>query len=143
MILPTPPPVWTLHPGLARDTVKLGDLPLSRVLLVNDANWPWLLLVPRRLDVRDVIDLDDVEQGQLTTEISRVARALKALTTCHKLNIAALGNVVPQLHVHVIGRREGDAGWPKPIWGAAPAIAYDTQDLERFNAPLRRKIWIE
>jgi diadenosine tetraphosphate (Ap4A) HIT family hydrolase len=99
--------------------------------------------VPRRLDVRDIIDLDEVEQAQLTTEMSRVARALKTVTACHKLNIAALGNVVPQLHVHVIARREGDAGWPKPIWGAAPAIAYEKQDLEHLNAILRRKIWIE
>ena len=143
MILPTPPPAWTLHPQLTRDTVMLGDLPLSRVLLVNDENWPWLLLVPRRRDVCDFIDLDDVEQAQLTTEMTRVARALKAVTACDKLNIAALGNVVPQLHVHVIARREGDAGWPKPIWGAAPAIAYDRQDLERISAALRRKIWIE
>jgi diadenosine tetraphosphate (Ap4A) HIT family hydrolase len=143
MILPTPPPAWTLHPGLARDTIMLGDMPLSQVLLVNDANWPWLLLVPRRLGVRDIIDLDEVEQAQLTTEMSRAARALKAVTVCDKLNIAALGNVVPQLHVHVIARREGDAGWPKPIWGAAPAIAYQTQDIESFKASLRRKIWID
>ena len=68
---------------------------------------------------------------------------VKAVTACHKLNIAALGNVVPQLHLHVIARREGDTGWPKPIWGAAPAIPYGTPDLERFNATLRRKIWIE
>jgi diadenosine tetraphosphate (Ap4A) HIT family hydrolase len=143
MILPTPPPAWTLHPALARDTLMLGDLPLSRVLLVNDANWPWLLLVPRRLNVRDIIDLDEVEQGQLMTEMSRLARALKEVTACDKLNIAALGNVVPQLHVHVVARREGDAGWPKPIWGAAPAIAYEASDLEGFKAALRRKIWIE
>jgi len=143
MILPMPPPAWTLHPGLARDTVVLGDLPLSRVLLVDDANWPWLLLVPRRLDVSDIIDLDEVEQAQLATETSRVARALKAVTACHKLNIASLGNVVPQLHVHVIARRKGDTGWPKPIWGAAPAIAYKEQELEPFKAELRRKIWIE
>src|SRR5262249_59051317 len=97
MILPMPPPAWTLHPGLARDPVMLGDLPLSRVLLVDDANWPWLLLVPRRLDVSDIIDLDEVEQAQLATETSRVARALKAVTACHTLNIASLGNVVPQL----------------------------------------------
>ena len=141
MILPTS--AWTLHPGLARDTVMLGDLPLSRVLLVDDANWPWLLIVPRRLDVRDIIDLDEVEQAQLTTELSRVARAIKAITVCHKLNIAALGNVVSQLHVHVIARCEGDAGWPKPIWGAAPAIAYEPQDLEQLKAMLRRRIWIE
>jgi diadenosine tetraphosphate (Ap4A) HIT family hydrolase len=65
------------------------------------------------------------------------------VTACHKLNIAALGNVVPQLHVHVIARRQGDAGWPKPIWGVAPAIAYEATELERFKATLRRKIWIE
>ena len=138
-----PPSAWTLHPGLARDTVMLGDLPLSRVLLVDDANWPWLLIVPRRHDVRDIIDLDEVEQAQLTTELSRVARAIKAVTVCDKLNIAALGNVVPQLHVHVIARCEGDAGWPKPIWGAAPAIPYVPQDLEQLKAMLRRRIWIE
>ena len=143
MILPTPPPTWSLHPQLARDTLPLGDLPLSRVLVINDANWPWLLLVPRRLDVRDIIDLDEVEQAQLMTEITRVARALKAVTACDKLNIAALGNVVPQLHVHVIARREGDAGWPKPIWGAAPPLAHDKTELERFTEALRRKIWVE
>ena len=109
---PTPsPPPWSLHPQLARDTVELGDLPLSRVLVVNDANWPWLLLVPRRVGIVEIIDLDEVEQAQLMTEITRVARALmKTVTGCDKLNIAALGNVVPQLHVHVIARREGDAG---------------------------------
>src|SRR5215813_14180871 len=102
------PSRWQLHPQLARDTIVLGDLPLSRVLIVNDANWPWLLLVPRR-DVGEIIDLDEVEQAQLMTEIARVSRALKTVTKCDKLNIAALGNVVPQLHVHVIARRAGDA----------------------------------
>jgi diadenosine tetraphosphate (Ap4A) HIT family hydrolase len=140
--LPPAPPSWSLHPQLARDTVNLGDLPLSRVLVVNDANWPWLLLVPRRLGASEVIDLDEVEQAQLTTEISRAARAMKAVTGCDKLNIAALGNVVPQLHVHVIARREGDAGWPRPIWGAAPAMAYDKHALEQCMEGLRQKIWV-
>jgi diadenosine tetraphosphate (Ap4A) HIT family hydrolase len=145
MIIPTPPPApppWSLHPQLGRDTVHLGDLALSRVLVVNDANWPWLLLVPRRLGVREIIDLDEVEQAQLMTEISRAARALKAVTGCDKLNIAALGNVVPQLHVHVIGRREGDAGWPRPVWGAAPAVAYEKQAIEQFTGDLRERIWV-
>jgi diadenosine tetraphosphate (Ap4A) HIT family hydrolase len=135
------PSRWQLHPQLARDTIVIGDLPLSRVLIVNDANWPWLLLVPRR-DVSEIVDLDEVEQAQLTTEIARVARALKSVTACDKLNIAALGNVVPQLHVHVIARRAGDAGWPKPIWGAAPPLAHDQAELERFTAAIRRKIWL-
>ena len=136
------PSQWRLHPQLARDTIVLGDLPLCRVLIVNDANWPWLLLVPRRDDVNDIIDLDEVEQAQLMTEITRVARALKTVTECDKLNIAALGNVVPQLHVHVIARRAGDAGWPKPIWGAAPPLSHDKAELERFTSAIRRKIWL-
>jgi diadenosine tetraphosphate (Ap4A) HIT family hydrolase len=145
MIIPTRPPApppWLLHPQLARDTVNLGDMPLSRVLVVNDANWPWLLLVPRRLGVSEIIDLDEVEQAQLMTEIARVARAMKAATGCDKLNIAALGNVVSQLHVHVIARREGDAGWPRPVWGAAAPMSYGKSALEQFMERLRQKIWV-
>jgi diadenosine tetraphosphate (Ap4A) HIT family hydrolase len=145
MIIPTRPPApppWSLHPQLARDTVNLGDMPLSRVLVVNDANWPWLLLVPRRLGVSEIIDLDEVEQAQLMTEIARLARAVKAVTGCDKLNIAALGNVVSQLHVHVIARREGDAGWPRPVWGAAAPMPYDKSALEQFIEGLRQKIWV-
>jgi diadenosine tetraphosphate (Ap4A) HIT family hydrolase len=145
MIIPTPPPApppWSLHPQLARDTQTLGDLPLSRLLVVNDANWPWLLLVPRRIGVSEIIDLDEVEQAQLMTEITRAARSMKTATGCDKLNMAALGNVVPQLHVHVIARREGDAGWPRPVWGAAPAMAYEKHALEQFMESLRKRIWV-
>ena len=134
---------WSLHPQLDRDTASIGDLPLSRVLIINDANYPWLLLVPRRPEHRRVIDLDEVEQAQLMTEITRVARALRAVTNCDKLNIAALGNVVPQLHVHVIARFRSDAAWPKPVWGAAPPRAYDREELHSFGQPLRKKIWLE
>jgi diadenosine tetraphosphate (Ap4A) HIT family hydrolase len=112
------------------------------VLVVNDANWPWLLLVPRAPGVSEILDLDEVAQAQLMTEITRVARALKAVTECDKLNIAALGNVVPQLHVHVIARRAGDAAWPKPIWGAVPPLPHDQGELDRFIAAIRRKIWL-
>jgi diadenosine tetraphosphate (Ap4A) HIT family hydrolase len=139
--LHTPEP-WSLHPQLARDTIAIGDLALSRVLVVNDANWPWLLLVPRRPDASEFIDLDEVERAQLMTEITRVARALKEVTACDKLNVAALGNVVPQLHVHVIARRSGDAGWPKPIWGAAPPLPHDARELDRFVTAIRRKVWV-
>jgi len=145
MIIPAPPSApssWSLHPQLARDTASLGDLPLSRVLIVNDANWPWVLLVPRRLGVSEIIDLDEIEQAQLMTEITRVARAMKTVTSCDKLNIAALGNVVSRLHVHIIARREGDAGWPRPVWGAAAPIAYNKSALEQFIKSLRQKIWV-
>jgi diadenosine tetraphosphate (Ap4A) HIT family hydrolase len=133
---------WSLHPQLEKETVNIGDLPLSRVLVVDDANYPWLLLVPRRADARDIIDLDEVEQAELMTEIVRVSRALRAVTACDKLNVAALGNVVPQLHVHVIARRVNDAAWPKPVWGQAPALAHDPLELEAFIRELRRRIWL-
>src|SRR3954453_12102411 len=95
---------WTLHPQLAADTVIVGDLPLSRVLLMNDANYPWLILVPRNADLIEMIDLNDAEQAQLMREVTLAARALREITAFHKLNIAALGNMVPQLHVHIIAR---------------------------------------
>jgi diadenosine tetraphosphate (Ap4A) HIT family hydrolase len=136
------PDPWSLHPQLSQDTIDIGDLPLSRVLVIKDANYPWLLLVPRRSGASEIIDLDEVEQAQLTTELGRVARALKAVTACDKLNIAALGNVVPQLHVHVIARRQGDAAWPRPVWGAAPPLEHDPGELQDFIRALRRKIWL-
>lgn len=136
------PPAWSLHPQLEKDTINIGDLPLSRVLVINDANYPWLLLVPRRAGAIEIVDLDEVAQAQLMTEIARVARALQDVTKPDKLNIAALGNVVPQLHVHIIARRRSDAAWPRPVWGAVPALAHDPQEVEAFIGALRRKIWL-
>ena len=133
---------WTLHPQLERDTVNVGDLPLCRVLVIEDANYPWLLLVPRRADVVEILDLDEVEQAQLMAETTRVARALREITQCDKLNIAALGNVGPQLHVHVIARRKSDAAWPRPVWGAVPAVAHDPEELKLFIGAMRKKIWL-
>ena len=117
---------WSLHSQLKKDTIDIGDLPLCRVLVIKDAHYPWLLLVPRRDNAVEIIDLDEVEQAQLMTETSRVARALKDITKCDKLNIAALGNLVPQLHVHVVGRNPGDPAWPGPVWGHSPSVPYET-----------------
>jgi diadenosine tetraphosphate (Ap4A) HIT family hydrolase len=136
------PADWSLHPQLTQDTIDIGDLPLCRVLVIKDANYPWLLLVPRREGAVEIIDLDDVAQAQLTTELSRVARALKEITKCDKLNIAALGNVVPQLHVHIIARRKNDVAWPRPVWGVAPAVPHDAAEVQNFISALRRKIWL-
>lgn len=135
-------PAWSLNPQLEKDTINIGDLPLSRVLVIKDANYPWLLLVPRRANTVEIIDLSEVEQAQLMTEINRVARALKDITKPDKLNIAALGNVVPQLHVHIIARRSSDAAWPRPVWGVVPPLAHDPQEVEAFISALRRKIWL-
>jgi diadenosine tetraphosphate (Ap4A) HIT family hydrolase len=133
---------WSLHAQLQKDTIDIGDLPLSRVLVIKDAHYPWLLLVPRRDKAVEIIDLAEVEQAQLMTEISRVARALKEITKCDKLNIAALGNMVPQLHVHIIARRTGDVAWPRPVWGVAPPLAHDAEEVQRFISALRRRIWL-
>ena len=136
------PAAFTLHHQLQKDTIDIGDLALCKVLVIKDANYPWLLLVPRRADVTEITDLDEVEQAQLMTEINRVARALKDVTKCDKLNIAALGNMVPQLHVHVIARRTSDAAWPRPVWGVVGAIPHDAQEVQSFISALRRKIWL-
>jgi diadenosine tetraphosphate (Ap4A) HIT family hydrolase len=128
---------WTLDPRLEADSIPLGDLPLSRVLLMNDANYPWLILVPRRPNLVELIDLDDSGQATLMIEIARAARALKDVTPCDKLNVAALGNTVRQLHVHVIARRSGDPAGAGPVWGAVPARPYESAERERLAAALR------
>ena len=133
---------WSLHPQLAADTVAVGDLALSRVLLANDANYPWLILVPRQPGLVELIDLEPNEQVQLIAEIDAAARALKSVTECEKLNIAALGNIVAQLHVHVVARRHSDAAWPKTVWGAVPPIAYDPMIRDGLVAALRTRLGV-
>jgi diadenosine tetraphosphate (Ap4A) HIT family hydrolase len=132
--------VWELHPHLARDTVAIGDLPLSRILLMNDANYPWLLLVPRRPDLIELIDLDEPDRVQLIAEIWQVSRGLKAVAPCDKLNVAAIGNLVPQLHIHIVARSRSDIAWPKPVWGLGPPRAYDGADLDRLTEALHRAL---
>jgi diadenosine tetraphosphate (Ap4A) HIT family hydrolase len=133
-------PSWSLHPQLQQDTETLGDLALSRLLVSNDANYPWLLLVPRRPGASEIVDLDMADQRQLMAEIAAVSHALKAVTLCDKLNIAAIGNMVPQLHVHIVARRRDDPAWPKPVWGAVPARGWDAAGRERLVTALRGKI---
>lgn len=131
----TPP--WSLHPQLEKDGVTIADLALCRVLALNDANYPWIVLVPRRADARDIIDLTDADQARLTIETDRAARALRDISVCDKLNIAALGNMVPQLHIHIIARTLTDAAWPRPVWGVAPQRPYSAADLDNFVATFK------
>lgn len=128
---------FSLHPQLAADTMLVGDLPLARVLLMNDANYPWLILVPRLPGIVEIIDLEENAQVQLMGEIARTSAALKEVTACDKLNVAAIGNVVPQLHVHVVARYRTDIAWPKPVWGAAPAKPYADDARAQLVARLR------
>ena len=115
---------FALDPRLEADTHAIGDLPLSQLLLMDDARFPWLILVPRIAGARELIDLDEGDQRTLLGELNLVGRALETLLRPDKLNVAALGNVVPQLHVHLIARFEGDSAWPQPIWGQGDRVAY-------------------
>lgn len=127
---------FTLDTRLATDGVALGRFALSRLLLMNDATYPWLILVPERAGVSEVFDLADDDQRALAAETAFVARALKALSGADKINIAALGNVVAQLHVHVIARFLTDPAWPAPVWGRVPVRAYTTEEAAIMGASI-------
>lgn len=120
---------WHLHPQLADDTHPLATFALCELRLMDDANYPWLVLVPRVADAVELIDLDATQRHALTDEIDRVSHVLRGVFRPHKLNIAALGNLVPQLHVHVIARYEDDPAWPRPVWGTAAARPYTAEAL--------------
>ena len=128
---------FTLHSRLEADTHFATDWPLCRVLVMNDARYPWLVLVPRREGVTEVTQLEPADRTQLMDEIARAGHFLQALPEVAKLNIGALGNKVPQLHVHVVGRHQGDPAWPGPVWGHSPAIPYDADALARMLSLVR------
>ena len=118
---------FALHPQLAADTLVVADWALSRVLLMNDARYPWLILVPRRAGVSELHELDEAGGQTLMAEIVRAGKGLKAATGAYKINTAALGNMVAQLHIHVIARHVGDETWPSPVWGRGLAAPYTAQ----------------
>jgi diadenosine tetraphosphate (Ap4A) HIT family hydrolase len=121
---------FELDPQLDNDSLFLTDWPLCRVLRMNDRAYPWLILVPRRTAKREIIDLSSADQALLLGEIGRACKAIKQVLKPEKLNVAALGNVTPQLHVHVIGRFTSDPAWPRPIWGVQKPLPFDSDDAE-------------
>ena len=123
---------FALDPRLQADTQPIGDLPFTRALLMNDARFPWLVLVPRVAGLRELIELPQGDQQRLLDDIDRAAHVLHAIEKPDKLNIAMLGNVVPQLHVHVIARFARDAAWPKPVWGVGERVPYAAHELRRY-----------
>ncbi|MCU7372920.1 HIT domain-containing protein [Tahibacter amnicola] len=128
---------FVLDPRLANDSHVVGELALSRVLLMNDMRFPWLILVPRRPGLRELTELSREEQRQLLDEVNQAAHVLHAIAKPDKMNIAALGNVVPQLHLHVIARYVGDAAWPRPVWGVGVADPYTAAESSRVLGLLR------
>ena len=132
---------FSLHPRLQQDCIELGRFSLCRVLLLNDARYPWCILVPEREGVREIHDLEVEDQHQLLTESVQLSRFLAETFQADKMNVAALGNLVPQLHLHHIVRYRTDAAWPGPVWGALPPEPYDDEALAGMReklAPLFR-----
>jgi diadenosine tetraphosphate (Ap4A) HIT family hydrolase len=128
---------FNLDARLAADTVMVADGPLSQLRLVDDSRFPWLVLVPRIPGAVEWLDLDGASQRLLLAEINLCGQLLRALGPVHKLNIGALGNVVRQLHVHVLARSEGDAAWPAPAWGSGPALRYPAAQRQALVEALR------
>jgi diadenosine tetraphosphate (Ap4A) HIT family hydrolase len=126
---------FQLDSRLEADTYLVGDLMLSRVLLMDDARFPWVILVPRRPEIREIIDLELRDRAMLYRDMEAVMDAMKRLFSPTKLNVAALGNMVPQLHMHVIARFDDDQAWPKPVWSVGERVPYDpTMADERAKA---------
>lgn len=126
--------VFQLHPQLAADSYPLTTWPLCEVRVINDANYPWLVLIPRKPGLRDFDDLSGEDMVLAGEEIREASRALRQLYRPDKMNVAALGNQVPQLHIHVIARFQGDAAWPNPIWGVLQARPYSDENDDRIVA---------
>ncbi|EDY86993.1 diadenosine tetraphosphate (Ap4A) hydrolase [gamma proteobacterium HTCC5015] len=122
--------MFSLHPQLAKDSRVVGDFPLCRLLLIRDQQYPWFVLVPRREGIRELYELSFEDQQQYFAESLNVSRELMRVFRGEKLNVAALGNMVPQLHIHHIIRYSNDAAWPGPVWGAVPMRDYDKASLD-------------
>jgi diadenosine tetraphosphate (Ap4A) HIT family hydrolase len=130
---------FMLDPRLAADSVPVTTLDLCEVRLMNDARFAWLLLVPRRAGLSEIHDLPEAEQDLLWQEVRQAAQALRSSAPCDKLNLGALGNIVRQLHLHVVARMEGDAAWPGPVWGSGAAVPYAVDERDALVTALRRQ----
>jgi len=132
--------MFTLHERLKADTIEITRLRLSVILLMNDSSFPWLLLVPMREGVKEIHDLSTADRALLIEEIALASKAIQRTFQTDKINVGALGNIVPQLHVHVIGRFTSDRAWPGPVWGAGDSVPYTHAELDKTIALLREAL---
>ncbi|WP_273151692.1 HIT domain-containing protein [Methylophaga thiooxydans] len=130
--------MYELHSQLAKDTIQIGQFELCDVLLMNDDRYPWVILVPRRVNVREIHQLSEAEQQRLLQESSFVSQAMTQLFSAHKMNVAALGNIVEQLHLHHVARFTSDFAWPKPVWGIGDAMPYSDVAAKAMLSQLKR-----
>jgi len=133
---------FLLDPRLSRDTGHVGDFPLCRVLLMNDSRWPWLILVPRQDELVELTDLAPADRAELMEEAALAATWLKAHAKAEKINVGALGNVVRQLHLHVVARRAGDPAWPGPVWAFGAAVPYGEADARALADAARKGLGV-
>ena len=124
---------FILDKKLQKDCIFIKDLELSQLLLMNDSNYPWLILVPRKNNLTEIIDLDQDDQIILLSEINYVSKILKKHLNVDKINIASLGNIVSQLHIHIIGRYFNDISYPKPVWGQVDSVEYNEIKISNFK----------
>lgn len=126
-----------LHERFQKDTIEVVDLTLCRVLLMKDSTFPWLILVPMRPDVTEIHQLSKEDRAALMEEMTAASKAISRAFCPDKINVGALGNLVPQLHIHVIGRKKTDRAWPGPVWGSGPAVPYSAEELEKTLSIVR------
>jgi diadenosine tetraphosphate (Ap4A) HIT family hydrolase len=124
---------FQLHPQLQLDSIEIGQLTLSRLLLINDSQYPWFVLVPERTGITEIYQLSEKDQQQLQRESSVLAKTLVEIYTADKMNIAAIGNLVPQLHIHHIVRYKNDIAWPAPVWGKCASVPYTEQQQQKIK----------
>ena len=130
---------FTLDRRLAGDTIPVGDLELTRVLLMDDARWPWLILTPRRENIVEIFDLDAADRASLTEETAATARIIAGVPATEKVNVGALGNIVRQFHMHIVGRRTGDPAWPGPVWGVGTRRRYESDVIGALRSEFALK----
>ena len=131
---------FQLHPQLQLDSIEIGQLTLSRLLLINDSQYPWFVLVPERTGITEIYQLSEKDQQQLQRESSLLAKTLAEIYTADKMNIAAIGNLVPQLHIHHIVRYKNDIAWPAPVWGKFDAIPYTKQIQQKIKNTISNEL---
>tara|TARA_Y100000991_G_C21951715_1_gene340121 strand:- start:763 stop:1173 length:411 start_codon:yes stop_codon:yes gene_type:complete len=131
---------FALHPQLAKDTELIGRIAGCQLLLMNDARYTWLILVPEHDNVQELHELAEASYVEVTQGIRQISEKLQALMNAPKMNIAALGNQVPQLHIHIIARRHDDHTWPGPVWGAGEAVPYDKREQRLLIATLQKQL---
>ena len=134
--------IFQLHERLQQDCIGIGRLDLCRILMMNDSRYPWFILVPEIAGIREIYQLSKAERCLLTEESSYLAENLAALYNADKMNIAAIGNLVPQLHIHHVVRYRTDSAWPAPVWGKFAAIPYTQQQVAEYSAEVKARLKI-